>query len=102
VAFNVDLEIISLAMNRIDRATHEAIGIGAGATRTGHEEFIEPLPIANQSRYPFMRIRAGARAFIATGTTFEIDHQHPLRVKQALLREAIEHSLLYTLPLVAV
>lgn len=64
-----------LAMDRVDRTAHKAVGIKAGAARTGDEKILEPQALADQPRDALVRVGTSPRAFIAPRTAFEVEHQ---------------------------
>ena len=66
VIFDNDL-FVPFAEDRIDRAAHQAIRVGAGATARRHQEVLEPQSFSHQSRFAPMRIGAGFGALIAAG-----------------------------------
>ena len=45
-----------LAVDGIDGTADEAVGIEAGAARTGHEEILEPQTLTDQPRDAFVRV----------------------------------------------
>ena len=87
MALDLDLLALAVAVNGIDRATDEAIGIGARAARAGDQPLVDPQPLADQPRDALMRVAAGLGAFVAAGAGFEVENEKPLGVVQALVDE---------------
>src|SRR5204863_5768675 len=81
-----DFDFIPLAaVNSIDRAADQAVGILARAASAGDQVFSESQAFALEPRDAAMGIGAGLGAFIAASAAFQIEHQQLLRVEQALV-----------------
>ena len=84
VVFDFDF-VPFAAVNGIDRAADQAVGIFARAAGAGDQVFAEPQPFALEPRDAAVGIGAGFGAFIAASAAFQIEHQQLLGVEQALV-----------------
>ena len=98
VIFNHDLEMFA-AMNRIDRAAHHAMRIGAGPAGGGNEKIIQPSPGPEQARdgnamslgaVPF---DTASGAGIAPGAVIQVEHEHALAFVKTLRDIFVHHPM---------
>jgi hypothetical protein len=87
MTFDLDLLALAIAVDGIDGATDEAIGIGAGAATASDEPLVDPQAVANEARDAAMCVTASFRAFIAARAGFKIEDEESLGVGETLIGE---------------
>jgi hypothetical protein len=78
--------------DRTDGAANHAQRIAALTARCRHQILIEPQPLADQSTYTLMSIRARSHALVATGTLLQIQNKQTLRFHQTLREKGINRN----------
>src|SRR5262245_57943723 len=87
VALDLDLLALAVAVDRIDRAAHQAVRIGARTATAGHQPLVDPQTVANQPRDALMRVAAGLGALVAARAGLQVQNQQALSVVEALFDE---------------
>ena len=95
VVFDFDF-VPFAAVNGVDRAADQAVGIFARPASAGDQVFTEPQSFALQPRDAAVGVGAGFRAFIATSAAFQIEHQQLLSVEQTLIEVLAEVRVEFT------
>ena len=76
-----------LAVDGIDRAADETVGIEAGTAGTGDEVILEPQPLADQPRDALVGVGTGPRALVTPRAAFEVEHEQLLGTVEAIFQE---------------
>ena len=87
VALDLNLLALAVAVNGIDGAADEAIGIGARPATAGYQPLVNSQAVANQPRDAIVRIAASFGAFVAASASFQIQNEQSLRVVEPLIDE---------------
>lgn len=87
VAFDQDLFAIRLAVNGIDRAADQAVGVGATAAGGGDEPLVKPEAVADEAGDAAVSVGTGLGAFVAAGAGFQVEDEELLGIVEALVEE---------------
>ncbi len=86
VVLDFDFERLAIAMNGVDGASDQAVGVHAGSATACDEELVEPQSVANQPRHAIMRVGASLGAFVTSCASFQVEHEQTLRQEQTLIQ----------------